>query len=132
MAATDLDLVRHALGVAREQGFAEVEIASGDLRFSGALEPRKRAKPASANAGGSEPEVPALLDIKSPLVGYYREVGSLLKVGNKIEAGTIVAAISALGLMTEVEATQSGEVVEVLVQPDGPVEYGQVLARVKA
>jgi biotin carboxyl carrier protein len=48
-----------------------------------------------------------------------------------VERGEIVAVVSGLGLDTEVEAPAGGEIVEVRVKPDQPVEYGQVLARIE-
>lgn len=133
MAETNLDLVRHALTVAREQGFAEVEITEGDLRFSAVLEPKKRvARPAALTPAEDVPDAgPALVEIKAGLVGYYRRAGVGLEVGGMVESGQIVAAIAALGLISEIESPSAGEVVEVLVEPDAPVQYGQVLARIR-
>ncbi len=129
MADLDLELVRHALSVARQYGFAEVELGIGDQSFSARLDPAPKKK--SASAASSAPVEPELLTITSTLVGYYREAKHPLKVGASVKKGDVVAVISALGLTSDIESKHSGEVVEVLVEPNQPVEYGQALAKVK-
>jgi len=134
--ALDLQLVRHALTVARRNGFAEVELGIGDDRFTARLEPAPPGRPAAptASAGGASDEStePQLQEIKSTLVGYYREAKTPLRVGETVKAGDVVAVIAALGIANDVESTVSGEVAEVLVEPNQPVQYGQTIARVKA
>ncbi|MGB3491722.1 MAG: acetyl-CoA carboxylase biotin carboxyl carrier protein [Elainellaceae cyanobacterium] len=78
-----------------------------------------------------------LLEITSPMVGtFYRSPGPeespFVAVGDRISIGQTVCIIEAMKLMNELEAELSGEVVEILVENSEPVEYGQVLMRVKA
>lgn len=129
MAEIDLELVRHALTVARSHGFAEVELAAGSDRFSARLQP---ASNASRRTSSVAPEVtePVLADLKSSLVGYYQPAPKPLEVGLPVKKGDVIAVVVALGIANDVESKVSGEVVEVLVNLNDPVEYGQVLARV--
>lgn len=131
MSNLDLELVRHALSVAREHGFAEVELAIGEQSFTARLDLTPQRKPSSKASAVQEPAEPELLTITSSLVGYYREAKTPLKVGNTVKKGDVVAIVSALGIANDVESKHSGEVVEVLVEPNQPVEYGQALAKVK-
>ncbi len=132
MSNLDLELVRHALSVARQRGFAEVELAIGEQNFSAHLDPLPR-KAGQAKASGPEaPKEPELLNITATLVGYYREAKRPLRVGDIVQKGDVVAVVAALGIANDVESKVSGEVVEVLVEPNQPVEYGQTLAKVKA
>jgi biotin carboxyl carrier protein len=133
MANLDLELVRHALTVARQNGFAEVELALGEDTFSATLEPAAKTKKAPRANGpvDEEPQAPTLVDVRSSLVGFYREASSPLQVGIRVEKGDIVAVLVALGIANDLESPASGEVLEVLVEPNQPVEYGQVLARIK-
>jgi len=57
---------------------------------------------------------------------------AFVRVGDRIRLGQTVCIIEAMKLMNELEAEVSGEVVEILTQNGEPVEYGQVLMRVKA
>ena len=79
----------------------------------------------------AEPATPALIDVKSPCVGYFWAAGRPLAVGDSFEAGDIIASVSALGLANDVEAPATGTLVELLVEPEQSVEFGQVLARIR-
>lgn len=132
MGHEELDLVRHALSVAQRAGCAEVELAHGSLRFAAKLD-AVPAAPRSAVSG--EPQIPVeepSLEIVSTLVGYYRPVDPPLAPGQKVERGQVVAVVAALGIANEIESKLAGEVVEVLVEPDQPVEFGQPLAKLKS
>ena len=96
---------------------------------------------APAPVAPSEPTPPPLdrdlLEIKSPMVGtFYRapapDEAPFTSVGDRIKLGDTVCIIEAMKLMNELEAEVAGEVVEILVENAEPVEYGQVLMRVKA
>ena len=54
-----------------------------------------------------------------------------MEVGNRVDVGQTVCILEAMKLMNELEAEVSGEVVEILVDNGTPVEFGQVLMRVK-
>ena len=77
-----------------------------------------------------------LLEITAPMVGtFYRAPApgeqAFVEVGNRIDVGQTVCILEAMKLMNELEAEMSGEVVEILVDNGTPVEFGQVLMRVK-
>lgn len=70
--------------------------------------------------------------ITSPMVGtFYRSQGPgqplLVKVGDKVEKGTIVCIIEAMKVMNEVKAGISGTVKELCVENNHPVEFGTKL-----
>ena len=54
-----------------------------------------------------------------------------VEVGSRINVGQTVCILEAMKLMNELESEVSGEVVEILVDNGMPVEFGQVLMRVK-
>ena len=54
-----------------------------------------------------------------------------VEVGHRIDVGQTVCILEAMKLMNELEAEVSGEVVEILVDNGTPVEFGQVLMRVR-
>lgn len=77
-----------------------------------------------------------LAEIKSPIVGtFYRSPSpdkpAFVKVGDTIEAGSIVCIVEAMKLFNEIESEISGKIVEILVEDATPVEYDQVLFRVE-
>ena len=78
-----------------------------------------------------------LAEVTSPMVGtFYSSPGpdepAFVRVGDRIRIGQTVCIIEAMKLMNELEAEVVGEVVEILTQNGEPVEYGQVLMRVKS
>ncbi len=90
--------------------------------------------------GNPPPVVPAsradLVEITSPMVGtFYRAPAPgeavFAEVGSRIASGQTVCIIEAMKLMNELESEVSGEVVEILVENGTPVEFGQVLMKVK-
>ncbi len=72
------------------------------------------------------------LTIGAPLVGIFRasmKAGGkpLVAVGDSVREGQVVAAIEALNVLSEVEASYAGKIVEIAVTDGQPVEYGQPL-----
>lgn len=70
--------------------------------------------------------------IVSPIVGTFYSASNpkaepFIKVGSKVKKGDIVCVIEAMKLMNEVESEVDGEVVEMLVNNEDMVEYGQPL-----
>jgi biotin carboxyl carrier protein len=128
MAGLDVDLVRHALTIARRDGYAEVELELDSGSFSAKLAPRKKRAAAASFVETSEP---TLAPIKADHVGYYQPSDPPLEVGGAVKKGDVVASISALGLGHDLVAPIDGEVVEVLVEAGRPVMYGQPIAMVK-
>ena len=77
-----------------------------------------------------------LTEITSPMVGtFYRASAPgeepFVEVGNNIKVGQTICILEAMKLMNEIEAEFNAEIVEILVENGTPVEFGQVLMRVK-
>ena len=92
----------------------------------------------------NEPETPQvappgrsdLTDITSPMVGtFYRAAAPgedpFVEVGNNVKVGQTICILEAMKLMNEIESEFNAEIVEILVENGTPVEFGQVLMRVK-
>jgi acetyl-CoA carboxylase biotin carboxyl carrier protein len=74
--------------------------------------------------------------ITAPMVGtFYRSPApgepAFVQIGSRITSGQPVCILEAMKLMNELESEVSGEVVEILVENGTPVEFGQVLMRIK-
>jgi acetyl-CoA carboxylase biotin carboxyl carrier protein len=77
-----------------------------------------------------------LTEVTSPMVGtFYRSStpgsGAYVDEGSTVEPDTVVCIIEAMKVMNEIKAEVSGEIVEVCVEDTEPVEFGQVLFRVR-
>jgi len=95
-------------------------------------------------AAVNEPETPQvappgrsdLTEITSPMVGtFYRAAvpgeEPFVEVGSSIKVGQTICILEAMKLMNEIESEFNAEIVEILVENGTPVEFGQVLMRVK-
>lgn len=132
MPSGELQWIRHALSVARQAGCTQVALEHNGIAFEATLEPRK-AKRAAPSATAAIETAPAddVKAITSPSVGYFRAEGEPLTVGQAVKVGDIVGSVLALGHANDVECGLTGEIVEILVEPDQAVMYGQEIARVK-
>jgi len=54
-----------------------------------------------------------------------------VEVGNNVKVGQTICILEAMKLMNEIESEFNAEIVEILVENGTPVEFGQVLMRVK-
>ena len=77
-----------------------------------------------------------LTDITSPMVGtFYRAAAPgedpFVEIGNNVKVGQTICILEAMKLMNEIESEFNAEIVEILVENGTPVEFGQVLMRVK-
>ena len=77
-----------------------------------------------------------LAEVTSPMVGtFYRAAAPgedpFVELGSKINIGQTICILEAMKLMNEIESEFNAEIVEILVENGTPVEFGQVLMRVK-
>jgi len=81
-------------------------------------------------------ETTALKDIVSPMVGTFFRAGSpdappFVDVGKGVTEETVVCIIEAMKVMNEIKAEMSGVIAEVVAENGKPVQFGQVLFRVR-
>jgi acetyl-CoA carboxylase biotin carboxyl carrier protein len=93
---------------------------------------------ASASAPAETPAESAapLKEIVSPMVGTFYRAGSpdaapYIDVGQSVTEETVVCIIEAMKVMNEIKAETSGVIAEVVAENGKPVQFGQVLFRVR-
>jgi len=150
--STQIDSVRLLIQLMVENDLSEMDIDDGEVKVH-----LKRGSPAPAAAHAAPapaahaPAAPAakaehapapaaakeqFLEIKSPMVGTFYSAPSpdsepYVSVDSPVGDDTVVCIVEAMKVMNEIKAECSGTVVEVCVQNAQPVEYGQVLFRVR-
>jgi len=77
-----------------------------------------------------------LIAIKSPIVGTFYAAPSpedppFVSVGDKVKRGDVLCIIEAMKLMNEIEAEDDYEIVEILVENEEMVEYGETIFKVR-
>ncbi|MDH4201764.1 MAG: acetyl-CoA carboxylase biotin carboxyl carrier protein [Phycisphaerae bacterium] len=140
--------VKELIDVMKENDLVELEVVDGDskihLKRPGTAAPVMTqvpmAAPATAPTAASAPAPAAeddnLIKVTSPIVGTFYQASSpdaapYAKVGDKVNADTVVCIIEAMKVMNEIRAEASGTVVEVLCKDGQAVEFGQVLFKLR-
>jgi len=151
----NLDTLKQIVKVAKEEGVAELKIDTKEfkveVRFStGAVAPVQHVQhfaqsapvasntaqaqaPASMKAAAVDPNIHV---IKSPFVGtFYSSSGPgkplYTKLGDKVKVGQALCVLEAMKIMNEIETDISGEIVEICVDNESLVEFGQALFKIK-
>lgn len=150
-----IDSLKEIVKVAKEQGVAELQVEAKDFKvfvnFTSAapvqlhqIQPMVHAAPApqaapgtSASAAKSAATDANLHVIKSPFVGTFYASPSpgkpaYIKVGDKVKKGQPLCVLEAMKIMNEIDSDINGEVVEICVDNESLVEYGQPLFKIKA
>ena len=140
-----LEEVERLVDLLRESGVGEIRVRQGETEITvkalpevPAPVPQRTAEARAAEVvaeaveGGASPEMNGLHAVRSPVVGtFYRAPAPgedpYVEVGDTVTAGQVVCIVEAMKLMNEIVADVSGEVVEVLAENAGGVEYDQPL-----
>lgn len=74
--------------------------------------------------------------VKSPILGTFYATPSpdaeaYVKVGDRVKKGDVLCIVEAMKLMNEINSDADGEIVEILVENQSPVEYGQPLFKIR-
>ena len=121
-------------------GVAPVAVVQAAVAPPQALPLPAAAAPLPATPSAPPPPAAAsrgdLLEVTAPMVAtFYRSAAPgeppFVEVGARIKVGQTVCILEAMKLMNELESEVGGEVVEILVENGTPVEFGQVLMRVR-
>lgn len=92
--------------------------------------------PAAAPADQPAPPAEDLAEMATPFVGTYYaaptpDAEPFVKVGSRVTKGQVMCIVEAMKLMNEIESEYTGEVVEILATNGQPVEFGEVLFRIR-
>jgi acetyl-CoA carboxylase biotin carboxyl carrier protein len=94
--------------------------------------------PSAASAASAGDAAPAAEgeEITSPMVGtFYRkpapDADAFVDVGSTVSEGQTICIIEAMKVMNEIKAEKSGTITEVAVEDGNPVQFGDVLYRIK-
>jgi acetyl-CoA carboxylase biotin carboxyl carrier protein len=78
----------------------------------------------------------SLREIVSPMVGTFYRAGSpesppFVDIGKEVTEETVVCIIEAMKVMNEIKAETKGVIAEIVAESGKPVQFGQVLFRVR-
>jgi len=146
-----IDDVRKLVQLMIENDLGEVSVSDGGRSIvlkrgssgepAGVVGAASQAAPVSAAptapaAGKEEEPAEQFAEIKSPMVGTLYLAPSpdsepYTARGSYVDENTVVCIVEAMKVMNEVRAEVSGIITEICVKNAQPVEYGQILFRVR-
>jgi acetyl-CoA carboxylase biotin carboxyl carrier protein len=98
--------------------------------------PKPAAAPHEMPAAPKPIESAPLKEIVSPMVGTFYRSGApdalpFVDVGSEVTEDTVVCIIEAMKVMNEIKAEAGGVIAEVVAENGKPVQFGEVLFRVR-
>tara|TARA_B100000470_G_scaffold86676_2_gene66838 strand:- start:11542 stop:11997 length:456 start_codon:yes stop_codon:yes gene_type:complete len=146
----DIRKVKKLMELLEESGMSEIEIKEGEesvkiSRYGNSPAPAQlpvqsfvqQQAPTSQPPSTETTSTPEQSQVKgqsvtSPMVGTFYSAPSptakaFVSIGQKINQGDTIGIIEAMKIMNQIEADQSGTVVEILVKDGEAVEFGQPL-----
>jgi len=147
----DTGLIRELAAILREADLGEIEVEQSGVRIKVAkaggaavhyaaapvAAAPAAAAPTSAPAAAAAPATKASLRdhpgaVKSPMVGtvyLQAEEGApkFVKVGDTVNAGATLLLVEAMKTFNPVTAPRGGKVVQILIENQQPVEFGEPL-----
>lgn len=151
-----IESLKEIVKVAKEQGVAELQVEAKDFKvsvnFATAPAQVHHVQPIVQSAPVAMTQTPpqvataptkaassdaGLHIIKSPFVGTFYSSPSpgkpvYVKVGDKVKVGQPLCVLEAMKIMNEIDSDINGEIVEICIDNESLVEYGQPLFKIKA
>lgn len=136
---TDFDLSKKDFHLKLKKG-PDMEALSGLLanmpRVSAQAAPAAAPVAAAAAPAAAAPAAAEGAEITSPMVGtFYRkpapDAPNFVEVGSTVSEGQTLCIIEAMKVMNEIKAERSGTICALVATDGNPVQYGDVLFRIK-
>jgi len=151
----DLQEIRRIVELMNEHGLTHFDLTKKDFHLKlkkgadiddlrsllSALPSAPAASYAPAASGSPAPAIPAApvadgAEITSPMVGtfYQRpapDAPNFVEVGSAVSIGQTLCIIEAMKVMNEIKAEKSGTICALVAEDGNPVQYGDVLFRIK-
>lgn len=135
---TDFDLSKKDFHLKLKKG-PDMEALSGLLASMPRAAAQAAPLPVAAPAGAPAAAAPAAAEgaeITSPMVGtFYRkpapDAPNFVEIGSTVSEGQTICIIEAMKVMNEIKAERSGTICALVATDGNPVQYGDVLFRIK-
>jgi acetyl-CoA carboxylase biotin carboxyl carrier protein len=152
----NLDTLKEIVKIAKDEGVRELKVEGKDFKVAVSFGSQtdwptdhghSYNQQSSAAAAATPPAAPVttvktstsdvgLTIIKSPFVGTFYSSPSpgkplYVNVGDKVKVGQPLCVLEAMKIMNEIDADTNGEIVEICVDNESLVEFGQPLFKIK-
>ena len=151
----DLQEIRRIVELMNEHGLTHFDLTKKDLRLKlkkgadlddlrgllaalpvGHSQAQAAAAPAAASAISAPAPIADGMEITSPMVGTFYikpapDAPNFVEVGSSVSIGQTLCIIEAMKVMNEIKAEKSGTICALVAADGNPVQYGDVLFRIK-
>ncbi len=134
---THFDLTKKDFHLKLKKG-ADLDDLRGLLASLPAAAPASAAQVSHAAPAAIAPAAPVAegAEITSPMVGTFYtkpapDAPNFVEVGSSVSVGQTLCIIEAMKVMNEIKAEKSGTICAVIAEDCTPVQYGDVLFRIK-
>lgn len=148
----DLKKLKEFIDLAKEEGVSELKYETKEMKVSVNFTAQSTGQivnqpvqtvahmPPSESVGESQSNNQSnksdYHEVKSPFVGTFYTAPSpdkapYVQVGDRVAKGQTLCILEAMKIMNEIESDIAGEVVEICVDNESLVEYGQTLFKIK-
>lgn len=95
-----------------------------------------KVEPVQKITESTQEDVDNIYIVKSPIVGVFYaspspDSDAFVKIGDTVKKDQSLCIIEAMKIMNEIQSEESGEVIEILVENEDIVEYGQPLMKIR-
>lgn len=128
--------VEDLISVLGEFELTELEYEEKDLRVKIKKEKQNivKIKNETQNIEAKKEEV-VLKDVVSTEIGIFMYISQLgekmISIGDIIKVNQVIGTAMVMGIKTPIKSTVSGEIVEIMVENGGVIDYGKPLIKVK-
>ena len=137
MTMKESDIRRYAQ-LMGELGLTGLEIKNKDdvVRLERSYSAAPASTPVPVMDSAPKAADPDTVSVTSPMVGVFYQAPAenaepYVKVGDRVQAGTVLCLVEAMKMMNEITAESDGTIAEVCVQNGQVVDYGRELFRIK-
>ena len=151
----DLQEIRRIVELMNEHGLTHFDLTKKDLRLNlkkgadlddlrgllaalpvGHSQAQAAAVPAAASIISAPAPIADGMEITSPMVGTFYikpapDAPNFVEVGSSVSIGQTLCIIEAMKVMNEIKAEKSGTICALVAADGNPVQYGDVLFRIK-
>jgi acetyl-CoA carboxylase biotin carboxyl carrier protein len=146
----DLKLVKKFISLAKKEGVESLSLDDGETKISvklpvvGQVATQVISQASSTIQQESIPNAQKnssqlgedTVEVSAPVVGTFYSSSSpdepaFVSIGSKVSKGTTLCIIEAMKIMNEIEADVDGEIVDICIENEEFVEFGQVLFTIK-
>lgn len=141
----DLEKLKEFINLAKEEGVSQLKYETKELKVSVSLAtqqsnfivpPQPQVQVSNTSDSTTSNTSDKYHEVKSPFVGTFYTASSpdkapYVQVGDRVSKGQTLCILEAMKIMNEIESDFAGEIVEVCIDNESLVEFGQTLFKIK-